>query len=125
MFKKNFDFKYLGKGLIVCLILTVTALIILALILKFTSLSESKLPMFNNLIVIISVAIGALYASGKTKENGWFIGAFIGLIYYLFILILNLIFIKDVSLSLLVIPKLLMSIFSGAIGGIIGINIKY
>lgn len=125
MFKKGFDFKYLGKGLILCLILTVIALILLALILKFTSLSESKLPMFNNLIVIICVAIGAVYASGKTKENGWLMGALIGLIYYLFILILNLVFIKDANFSLLTIPKLLMSMFSGIIGGIIGINIKY
>src|SRR5690625_3538203 len=98
-----------------CLILTVIALIVLALILKLTSLSESKLPMFNNLIIIISVAIGAVYASGKSKENGWLIGALIGLIYYLFILILNFVFIKDINFSLLIMPKLLMSIFSGVI----------
>ena len=125
MFKKNFDFKYLGKGLIVCLIFTVIALIVLALILKLTSLSESKLPMFNNLIIIISVLLGSIYASGKTKENGWLIGALIGLIYYLVILILNFVFIKNASFSLFLIPKMLMSILSGAIGGIFGINLKY
>lgn len=124
MLAKRFDYKYLVKGLTMCLILTVIALIVLALILKFTSLSESKLPMFNNLIIIISVAIGSIYASGKSKENGWLIGALIGLIYYIFILILNILFIKDVSFTLLIIPKLVMSTFAGVIGGIIGINIK-
>lgn len=124
MFKKNFDFKYLGKGLIVSLILTIIALILLALILKLTSLSQFKLPMLNNLVLIVAVAIGALYASKKSKENGWLMGALIGLVYYLFIILLNFIFIKDANFSLLLILKLLMSVFSGAIAGIIGINIK-
>ena len=121
--KKTFDYKYLGKGLIVCLLFTIVALIILGLLLKLTSLSEAKLPMFNNLIIIISVSIGAVYASSKSRENGWLIGALIGLIYYLFIVLLNLIFIRDINLSLIIIPRILMSVFSGIIGGVIGINL--
>lgn len=121
--KKTFGYKYLGKGLVVCIVLTIVALIVLALFLKLTSLSEAKLPMFNNLIIIISVAIGSIYASSRSKENGWLIGALIGLIYYLFILLLNLIFIRDINLSLIIIPRIFMSMFSGIIGGIIGINL--
>lgn len=124
MLNKNYELKYLIKGLLFCLVFSIAALIILALVLKLTSLSESKLPLFNNLIMIISIAIGAIYASGKSNQNGWLIGAVIGLIYYIFILILSLIFIHDSSLSLFIIPKMLMAIISGVIGGVIGINLK-
>lgn len=121
--KKNTNsFKYLAKGLLFSLTSSIILIIIITLILRFTKLSETKIPLINNIIMIFCIVLSSIYTSAKIKENGWLNGGLIGFIYYFIIILLNLLFLKG-NIDTLMFVKLLISTFVGIIGGIIGINL--
>lgn len=122
--KKNIiNIKYLAKGLLIAFILSIIFIIIISLLLRFTSLRESKVSLLNNIVVILSIAIGSIYTSIKVKENGWLNGGALGLLYYLVIILLNVAFLRNLDTNALMLTKLVLSTLTGIIGGIIGINI--
>lgn len=123
MFTKS-RINYLLKGLLLSFIITIVLLLILSLLLTFTSIREARLPLFNNIVMVISIVVGSMYVAIKTKENGWLNGAILGLIYFFIVLLFNLIFFKSFDSNLLVISKLVLSTIMGLIGGIIGINLS-
>jgi putative membrane protein (TIGR04086 family) len=120
--KNKSRISYLLKGVIMAFVITIILLVFFSLLLRFTSLSESRLHLLNNLTMIFSLAISSLYAAIKIKEKGWLHGGIVGLLYYLVIFLINLIFIRDTEISILL-SKLLISVVTGIIGGMIGINL--
>lgn len=124
MFEKNKSrIKYLLKGVLVAFIITIIALIFFSLILRITSLRESKLTTLNNITMILSVAIGSFYTAVKIRENGWLNGAIVGALYYLIIILLNIVIIRPETSNMYLFIKLLISTVAGFIGGMIGINL--
>lgn len=116
--------KHLFKALLLSFITTIVFLIVISLLLRFTSLKESTLPLLNNIVVIISIVLGSLYVSIKSKSKGWINGALVGLFYYLFIIIVNMIVINQVNFDMILLAKIIAATLTGAIGGIIGINLN-
>jgi putative membrane protein (TIGR04086 family) len=124
MFEKNKSrIKYLLKGVLVAFIITIIALIFFSLILRVTSLRESKLTTLNNITMILSVAIGSFYTAVKIRENGWLNGAIVGALYYLIIILLNIVIIRPETSNMYLFIKLLISTVAGFIGGMLGINL--
>lgn len=124
MFEKNKSrIKYLLKGVLVAFIITILALIFFSLILRVTSLRESKLTTLNNITMILSVAIGSFYTAVKIRENGWLNGAIVGALYYLIIILLNIVIIRPETSNMYLFIKLLISTVAGFIGGMLGINL--
>lgn len=121
--KNKLGFKYVLKGLIYAFVITLIMLIGFSLLLRFTSLSESKTPHFNIIAMILGVAIASFYIGIKIKEKGWLNGAILGFLYYLVIILINIVFIKGDNQIVFLASKLLLSTFTGFIGGMIGINI--
>lgn len=114
--------KYLLKGLLLAFIISTISILIFTLLLRFTSLSVSKRQVFNYLALVISVFIAGIYVAIKIKEKGWIHGGVIGLGYFLVMLILNLVFFREVN-SMLMISRFVISSVSGIIGGMVGINL--
>lgn len=124
MFEKNkLRIKYLLKGVLVAFIITLLALLFFSLMLRFTSLRESKLTTLNNITMILSVAIGSFYTAVKIREKGWLNGAIVGALYYLIIILLNIVFLRPDTSNMYLFIKLLISMVAGFIGGMIGINL--
>lgn len=115
---------YLLKGLFLAFIITIISLIIFSLLLKFTGLRESQLPLLNNGVMIISIVVASIYAAIKIKEKGWINGAIVGIVYYAILLLINVLFIKSFDSSFIIISKILISTITGIIGGMIGINLS-
>lgn len=115
---------YLFKALGLSLIITLLFLFVISLLLRFTGLSELKLPFLNNMTSVVSIAIGSLYISLNVKENGWINGALVGFIYYVLIIVLNKIFIKTLTFDIILLAKLIGASLIGAISGVIGINLS-
>ena len=111
------------RGLILAFIITFTLLLILALVLRFTQVRESSIPFLNNLVFIISIVLTSALLGRMAKESGWLNGALLGFIYYLVILILNLIIHRSLDLGMLIVFRLLMATILGARGGMIGVNL--
>ena len=107
--------RYLLKGLLLAIIITTVLLMLISVLLKFTSLSESKLPHLNNITMLISIVISGIYVAFKIKENGW--------LNSLIIILLGWIFIKESNSLMFIATRIALSTVTGIIGGMIGINI--
>ncbi|MCZ0702367.1 putative membrane protein (TIGR04086 family) [Natronobacillus azotifigens] len=72
-------------GWITILALLIVASLFFAVLLRFTSISESTIRLFTTLTGLLILLIGALVAGVKAKEKGWIIGVVISLGFSLFI----------------------------------------
>ncbi len=112
------------KGLVVSCIITLGLILIVAIILTYTTLKESNILLLNTIIMVISIATGAIYLTMKIGEKGWLNGGIIGATYYLIILLLGISVLKNYSFGMYTASKFIISLVTGVIGGMIGINLK-
>lgn len=115
---------FILKGVLISYIITFFMLIIVSLFLTYTSLKESNIPIVNTIIMIVSIVLGSVYLTLKIGENGWFNGGIIGILYFIILILLNKIFMKSFIFNIHSISKLMVSLITGIIGGMIGINLK-
>lgn len=124
MEKRHLDYSiFILKGLSLSYIITIITMLILSILLTYTSLKESVIPVLNTIIMIGSIVLGSIYLTSKVKNKGWLNGMIIGLLYFLVLLLLNKIIIKEPEQGLYLFYKLLISVVTGIIGGMIGINL--
>ncbi len=114
---------YWIRGIIMAFAITSIAILVISLLLIFTNLRESRLPMLNNIIMILSITISSIYLAMKAKEKGWINGAILGLTYYLIIILLGVLIIRPITLDMVTWAKLFVAGLIGSIGGMIGINL--
>lgn len=114
---------YLLKGLLLAFIVTSVLIIFFSLMLTYSTLRESKMPLLNTVIMIASITSGSIYIGRRIKEKGWINGGLIGISYYVLLIMLNLLFLKPFVIDIFSITKLFLACITGIIGGIIGINI--
>lgn len=112
------------KGSIIALILTIIMLTIYAAILSYTNVSENFMIIIIMAIVGISIFIGSSLTNLKIKRKGIINGAFIGLIYILTIYLLSSITTGIFNLNSNSIIMIIVSMLTGIVGGIVGVNIK-
>ncbi len=115
---------YLLKGLLLAYIITCVLILFFSILLTYSTLRESKMPLLNTIIMIISVTSGSIYVAKMVKEKGWINGGIVGVGYYLILILINFIFLKPLVLDIFSISKLAISGITGVIGGVIGINIS-
>lgn len=112
------------KGSIIALILTIIMLTIYAAILSYTNVSEDSMTLVILFIAGLSIIIGSSITNIKLKRKGIINGALIGLIYILIIYILSSVITGVFNLNSNSIIMIIVSIVTGMIGGIIGVNMK-
>lgn len=116
--------KYMLKALVLAYIITLALVLLTALLLTYSSLKESTIPLINTIIIILSISLGAIYAAIKIGEKGWLNGCIFGILYFLVLLLLNQFFIKEYILDIFYFSKFIIFVITGIIGGILGINLK-
>ncbi|OGO76889.1 MAG: hypothetical protein A2Y23_07870 [Clostridiales bacterium GWB2_37_7] len=121
---KNNTYMIMLKSLLFCLITSFVMILVYALILSFSSISDASMSKVTQTILIISIAISSAYGGKKTRRRGWLFGAVLGLIFTILLIpfgmALGQVFLMDINL----IAKLLVAVVVGAIGGIIGVNLN-
>ena len=112
------------KGIIISMLLTLLLLFIFANILTYTDISESTISPVIITITAISILIGSSLTTIKIKKNGIINGALLGLIYISLIYILSSINKTGFTFNSSSIIMMIISLISGATGGIVGVNLK-
>lgn len=112
------------KGIITSMILTLLLLFIFANLLTYTDMSESTIPPVIIIITAISILIGSSITTIKIKKNGILNGALLGIIYISIIYILSSATKTGFTFNFSSIIMIIISLISGAIGGIVGVNMK-
>ena len=112
------------KGVVLSFSTTLILIVLMSIILTYSNLSEGVIPVVNSIIMILSIALGSIYMSLKVKKNGWLNGAVVGLLYIIILIIIGSIFIDTFKLDSFILLRSVISIITGIVGGMIGINLR-
>ena len=118
------NLKSLLKALCVALIASIILIAALSALLVFTSLPESTTGVAIILIIILSNIIGGIALSRKMRANGMIGGAISGILYAIALYLIGALFYNKVDINVGTWTILIISIFSGALGGIVGVNTR-
>ena len=110
------------KGVIISLIFTTIMLLIFAILLTYTDVSESTISTVIIIVTAISILLGSSLVNLKIKKNGLLNGAIIGASYILIIYLISSILNWRFTLNLQSIIMIAVGIVFGNLGGIIGVN---
>ena len=124
--KENNDNKLvaLTKGPIFSYLITIIAFITYGILLTYTETTEKNLQLVVMVTTVVSVLIGAFISSRGFDSKGLLVGMFIGIIYAVIMIMIALCLLPVLKVTSKMIMILVLSIASGGIGGIIGINSK-
>lgn len=112
------------KALIFSIILTLIALVVLSLVLSFSEVSESLINPAIIVISSVSILIGGFLVAKKIKQKGILNGAILGIVYMLIIYLISSLLNNNFSLGIAAFIMIGAGILSGALGGILGVNLK-
>lgn len=111
------------KGSIFAILITAIFLLIYAILLTSTNISENTMTAVVITVSGVSILIGSSISSFKIKKQGIINGALVGLIYITALYLFSSIIFVGFELNLSSIIMLVVSIITGMIGGIIGVNL--
>lgn len=111
------------KGSIFAILITAIFLLIYAILLTSTNISENTMTAVVITVSGVSILIGSSISSFKIKKQGIINGALVGLIYITALYLLSSIIFVGFEFNLSSIIMLVVSIITGMIGGIIGVNL--
>lgn len=112
------------KGLIAAYIITVPTFMLFALILVNTDFPHRLISPAVVVTTFISVLTAGTVSTRGIKNKGWLNGGLVGLIYMLILYLFSSLVYKDFSIDKYMITMTAIGVFTGAIGGILGINAK-
>ncbi len=110
------------KGVFYALALSLVLSLIFAFILRVGGISEGVIYPVNQVVKVVSVAIGTLLC--VRGEKGWLKGGGIGLFFTALSYLAFSAIGGDFSVSWLIIAELLLGVISGALCGIIAVNLR-
>jgi putative membrane protein (TIGR04086 family) len=108
-------------GVLTILLLVLSASLLLSILLKLTSLTESSVSLSTQIISFIVMLIGGFVSGAKGKEKGWLLGLLTSGAYSIFVFIVQFLgydrsFSKEQLLYHLIFLAICM------LGGIFGVN---
>ena len=112
----------IGKGLVISFIFTLISLFIFSILLTYTNISESVIPIAIIILTFISILMGAIISMKKTSKNGLINGGIIGGTYVILLYIISSLLNTGFSFNIYTILMIIAGIISGVIGGIIAVN---
>lgn len=108
------NIKRIGKGSIISIGITIVLLFVFSLLLTYTSLSESTIPIVTLIITGVSILIGSQFSTMEIRKNGILNGAAIGGIYILLLYTISSMVSGNFGVSLFSILMIIISIVTGA-----------
>lgn len=115
-------FMIIIRNIAIAYSISLLLLMIYALLLTYTNLSESTIPIITFVISLISVLIGSSLTMIKIRENGLINGGLVGFIYIILLYVLSSLFSTGFGLNGYSFSMIIFNVLIGMIGGIIGVN---
>jgi putative membrane protein (TIGR04086 family) len=112
----------MGYGLLTVLMLIVGASLIIAILLKFTNLTEESFKWLFYVMTFVTLFIGGFISGGRAKEKGWMIGIGTGILYSLVIFFIQYLGYQE-AFSLEQYVHHGSGIVCAMFGGMIGVNV--
>ncbi|MCK9479863.1 MAG: TIGR04086 family membrane protein [Firmicutes bacterium] len=122
--KHSLTFVKFIKNISVCYLLTVVFLTVLAVVVTYMPISEGVVPVAVLLITIASIAMSGFLVAKSAQSKGWLCGAVTGVFYITTLCLLGSLVFGELHLGVGFLSMLLIGALSGAVGGIIGVNMR-
>ncbi len=122
--KIRINFRGVGKGIIFSILLTLILVVLVAIVTYFVDMPDKIISIILFFSSVLSTLIGAFLVTKSIQENGLIHGMFIGLGYFIIILISSVISNNGLHFNTNLLTMLLANIAGGMLGGILGINSK-
>lgn len=112
------------KGILISSMVFVFFLIAVAILITYTSLSESIIPITTTILLIVTAIINGIYVAGRRKRKGWLNGMLSGCLYFVVIIFFSWVFASGFALKISLIYKGVIILASSSVGGMIGVNLN-
>ena len=117
-------FLLMVKGICISMILSLLMMLILSMVLSFSSVKENVIMPTVIFISAFSILVSAFLVAKRIEAKGIIYGSLLGLIYMLILYLLSSILNFDFSLNANAVVMITFGIVGGAIGGVLGVNLK-
>ena len=117
-------FVIMMKGTILAMILTLIMIFVLSIILSVSSVKENVIMPTVIFISSFSILMSSFFVAKKFDKNGIVYGSTLGLIYMLVLYFLSSFINFNFSINLNSLVMIAFGVIGGAIGGILGVNLK-
>ena len=111
------------KFIIVSILIGTRVTCLIGILLAYTNINDNMLGTLIFVGTAISIFIGSTMLNRKFKKRGYLYGLIFGLIFFMLIYIFSCLLSTAFIFNTTVLIYILMALGSGAIGGIIGVNI--
>lgn len=112
------------SGILIAYAVTCLIFITYAILLTYTSMSDSNTSLVVTITGIVSVAFAGFDAAKGAKNKGWLWGIVAGAIYGIILLCIGAWISKDMTFDTRSVTMMVLCIAGGGLGGVIGINVK-
>lgn len=112
------------KGMLVSVSISLVAILLFALIVRFTGISDAWIMPINQVIKTVSIFIGCLVTMKHSKTKGFFKGLVLGFFYTIFAFLLFSALSGSISFSITLLNDLLFGSIVGALCGVLSANLK-
>lgn len=112
------------KGMLVAISVSLVAILLFALVIRFTGISDSWIMPINQVIKIISIFLGCMVSVRHSKTKGLYKGLILGFLYTIFAFFLFAALSGSISFSLTFLNDLLFGSVVGGLCGIIAANLR-
>lgn len=117
-------FLLMVKGIAISMILSLLMMLILSMVLSFSSVKENVIMPTVIFISAFSILVSSFLVAKRIESKGIIYGSLLGLIYMLMLYLLSSILNFDFSLNTNAVVMITFGIVGGAIGGVLGVNLK-
>ena len=112
------------KGMLVAISISLVAILLFALIIRFTGINDNWIMPINQVIKIVSIFLGCMVSLKRSKAKGLYKGLVLGFFYTIFAFFLFSALSGSLSFSLTFLNDLLFGSIVGGLCGIIAANLK-
>ena len=116
--------KHMTVGVLMAYAITSIAFLGYALLITYTDLSESNLPMVVAITTLLSVLVAGFDAARGAQKRGWIWGMAAGGVYVLIMVIIMVTLLPTFAVDSRTFTTILIGIAGGGLGGMLGINLK-
>lgn len=111
------------KGVLSAVAVTVIFVAIFSLVMTFVQIKPSVFSGIYVGITSIGLIAGSIFAAKLHGQKGWLVGLAVGILFYIALYGIGLVFGADGKLNVLDYIKFSLSIFVGILSGMLGINL--
>lgn len=123
-YKENNKFMLFIKGIVVSISITLVMILLLSIILSTSNVKDSVIMPVVIFMTSFSILIGSFIITIKLDEKGIVYGSLLGVCYMFLIYMVSSIINCKFSLSINSFIMIGIGVFGGAVGGILGVNLK-